>query len=288
MSRRATKLATTLVPDGLVPARSAWRWRSRPTRPCELANDENPSSYVADAAASLYEAAEQPSSTKIRPPAYGSDSLTPPPPVQEPLVNRHKRVDALLDICLKTDAVSKRRDALLARLATSDLRGRIIARGIDTLRSTNEAKEADRAADIVRRALKGRSSTDAPPGLDAEASQWLLLEGDRGLLGPRLRVAQACALAHTAWFSQQGGSRRAASRCAQLCQTDDHQSLRAALRLVASALQRTEADRPPTPPTPTSTFRPVQPPRPPVDTEDGLDACLSDERNTLVDALAFM
>ena len=63
----------------------------------ELANDENPSSYVADAAASLYEAAEQPSSTKIRPPAYGSDAL-PPPPVQEPLVNRHKRVDALLDI----------------------------------------------------------------------------------------------------------------------------------------------------------------------------------------------
>ena len=35
----------------------------------------------------------------------------------------------------------------------------------------------------MRRALKGRSSQDAPPGLDAEASQWLLLEGDRGCSG---------------------------------------------------------------------------------------------------------
>ena len=116
--------------DGPMPARSvlALEPSAADAALVELANDENPSSYVGDAAASLYEAAEQPSSTKIRPPAHGSDSLNPPPPVQEPLVNRHKRVDALLDICLKTDAVSKRRDALLARLATSDLRGRIIAR----------------------------------------------------------------------------------------------------------------------------------------------------------------
>ena len=128
-SRRATKPATTRARGGL--AACAERLALEPSAAdaalVELANDENPSSYVADAAASLYEAAEQPSSTKIRPrPWVGL--INTAAAGAEPLVNRHKRVDALLDICLKTDAVSKRRDALLARLAASDLRGRIIAR----------------------------------------------------------------------------------------------------------------------------------------------------------------
>ena len=128
--------------------------------PSRLANDENPSSYVADAAASSRGGG---AAVFYENKAAGVRGRSLIRRVQEPLVNRHKRVDALLDICLKTDAVSKRRDALLC--ADSHVRptGRIIARGIDTLRSTNEAKEADRAADIVRRALKGRSSTDAPP-----------------------------------------------------------------------------------------------------------------------------
>lgn len=250
----------------------------------ELAQDPAPSQYAADAAAALFVVAEQPVAQKLRPPAYGTDSL-PPPPVEEPRDKRHARVDALIAVCLSTNAVSKRRDALLARLATSDLRGRIITRGVDTLRTTKDEDLADRAADVVRRALKGRSADDAPPGLDGERARWILLEGDdASLLSPRLRVAQACALTHTVWFSRNGGAARAAARVTALCRSDDAKALRAALRLVASAAQSVLPERPPTPPTPTTTFRPLAPPKPPDD--DALDAqALGGELRPLVEAL---
>ena len=130
----------------------------------------------------------------------------------------------------------------------------------------NEAKEADRAADIVRELSKEVFPWD-PSGLDAEACSGFA-RSDQGLLGPRWGWLKPGPVAYRLVFT----TRRFATAGVAMCSIVSGGGppvTRAALRLVASALQRTEADRPPTPPTPTpvSTCAAAATP---VDTEDGL------------------